>query len=135
MRCEGMMEGKGELTAFLIDHAVLGLLGGQGAGRAVVGKLRHVAVAGARARPAGGAARRPGDPLRHGAGGSVWRREREGGRWFVVRNKTCRTKNLAFGVLQRQKFLAYALTGETEMRNHTGSQCICEAKDILKIGI
>lgn len=44
-------------------------------------------------------------------------------------------KNLAFGILQRQKFLAYALTGETEMRNHTGSQCICEAKDILKIGI
>lgn len=99
MRCEGMMEGKGELTAFLIDHAVLGLLGGQGAGRAVVGKLRHVAVAGARARPAGGAARRPGDPLRHGAGGSVWRREREGGRWFVVRNKTCKDmQNPKFGI-------------------------------------
>lgn len=104
------MDGKGELTAFLIDHAVLGLLGGQGAGRAVVGKLRHVAVAGARARPAGGAARRPGDPLRHDAGGSVWRRECEGGRWFVVRNKTCKDmRNQKFAIWNFTESEAYAL--------------------------
>lgn len=66
---------RGKLTAFLVDHAVFSLLRGHGAGRAVVGKLRHVTVARTRASPARHAARRPGDPLRHGAGGSIWRKQ------------------------------------------------------------
>lgn len=88
---------KAELTALVVDHAAVGLLGGQRAGRAVVGKLRHVAAAGARARPAGGAAGRPGHPLGHGAGGGVW------------------GENPATDIWHLELFAAFALTDELEV--------------------
>lgn len=61
----------GELTALLVDHAVLGLLRRQRADGAVVWELLHVTLPGARAHPAGRAARRPCDPLRHHTGGGI----------------------------------------------------------------
>lgn len=61
----------GELTALLVDQAVLGLLRRQRADGAVVWELLHVTLPGTRAHPAGRAARRPCDPLRHHTGGGI----------------------------------------------------------------
>ena len=63
-----------ELTAFVVDDTAVRLLRGHGAGRAVVGKLLDVALPGTHALTTGDAARRPGDPLGHHAGGRVWGR-------------------------------------------------------------
>lgn len=59
------------LTALLVDSALFRLLGGQRAHGAVLRELLHVPLPGPHAHAAGDAAGRPGDPLRHGAGGAV----------------------------------------------------------------
>lgn len=69
---------KGKLTAFFIDHTVFGLLCGQGADWAIIRELLHVTLARTWAHPAGQTTRRPGDPLWHHAGGSIWVRGQRG---------------------------------------------------------
>lgn len=59
------------LTAFLVDCALLRLLGGQRAHGPVLWELLHIPLPGTHAHATGDAAGRPDDPLGHGAGGAV----------------------------------------------------------------